>query len=90
MLWKEIHNELLNDIHAGHYAVGEKMPTEAELARRFNVNRHTVRRALGLMREDGFVFSKKGSGVFVTDVNVTSKRVICIHMWLGKVVGDKA
>ena len=66
MLWKEIHNKLLNDIHAGHYADGEKMPTEAELARRFSVNRHTVRRALGLLRDDGFVFSKKGSGVFVT------------------------
>ena len=35
MLWKEIHDELLNDVRAGHYAAGEKMPTEAELARRF-------------------------------------------------------
>ena len=66
MLWKEIHDELLNDVRAGHYAAGEKMPTEAELARRFNVNRHTVRRALGLLRENGFVLSKKGAGVFVT------------------------
>jgi GntR family phosphonate transport system transcriptional regulator len=71
VLWKEIHNKLLNDIHAGHYADGEKMPTEAELARRFSVNRHTVRRALGLLRDDGFVFSKKGSGVFVTSKNAT-------------------
>ena len=47
------------------------MPTEAELANRFNVNRHTVGRALGLLREEGFVFSKKGSGVFVTAKNAT-------------------
>ena len=71
MLWKEIHDELLNDVRAGHYAAGEKMPTEAELARRFNVNRHTVRRALGLLRETGFVLSKKGAGVFVTGKNAT-------------------
>ena len=71
MLWKEIHDELLNDVRAGHYAAGEKMPTEAELARRFNVNRHTVRRALGLLRENGFVLSKKGAGVFVTGKNTT-------------------
>ena len=71
MLWKEIHDELLNDVRAGHYAAGEKMPTEAELARRFNVNRHTVRRALGLLRENGFVLSKKGAGVFVTGKNAT-------------------
>ena len=69
MLWKEIHDELLNDVRAGHYAAGEKMPTEAKLARRFNVNRHTVRRALSLLRNEGFVFSKKGAGVFVTDNN---------------------
>ena len=59
MLWKEIHDELLNDVRAGHYAAGEKMPTEAELARRFNVNRHTVRRALGLLRENGSVLPKR-------------------------------
>ncbi len=73
MLWREIHNALLNDIHAGHYSVGEKMPTEATLASRFNVNRHTVRRAIGLLREDGFIFSKKGSGIFVTGKNATYK-----------------
>ena len=62
MLWKEIHDKLLNDVRAGHYSAGEKIPTEAELARRFNVNRHTVRRALGLLRDEGFVFSKKALG----------------------------
>ena len=71
MLWKEIHDELLTDVRSGHYAAGEKMPTEAELARRFNVNRHTVRRALGLLRDAGFVLSKKGAGVFVTGKNAT-------------------
>ena len=71
MLWREIHHELLNDVRVGHYRAGEKMPTEAELANRFNVNRHTVRRALRLLREEGFVFSKKGSGVFVTAKNAT-------------------
>ena len=40
MLWKEIHNELLDDVRAGHYGAGEKIPTEAELARRFNVAEH--------------------------------------------------
>ncbi len=71
MLWKEIHHKLLNDVRAGHYSAGEKIPTEAELARRFNVNRHTVRRALSLLRDEGFVFSKRGAGVFVTGKNAT-------------------
>ena len=47
MLWREIHHELLNDVRVGHYRAGEKMPTEAELANRFNVNRRSEERRVG-------------------------------------------
>jgi len=49
----------------GEYAPGDKLPTEAALAARFGVNRHTVRRALGAMAESGLVHARRGAGVFV-------------------------
>lgn len=65
-VWKSIQSSLTSDIAEGRYGPGAKLPTEAELSRRFGVNRHTVRRALGEMAEVGLVFSRRGAGVFVS------------------------
>lgn len=64
-IWKSITSQLESDIAAGHYDTGDKLPTEAELANRFGVNRHTVRRALADLAERGIVRSRRGAGVFV-------------------------
>lgn len=64
-IWKTIAETLEGEISRGHYRVGEKLPTEALLATRFGVNRHTVRRALSDMAERSIVRSRRGSGVFV-------------------------
>lgn len=65
-LWKSIHDALAADIAEGRYRPGDKLPTEAALSRRFGVNRHTVRRALKLLADDGAVHARRGAGVFVT------------------------
>lgn len=41
------------------------MPTEAQLAARFGVNRHTVRHALSHLVEGGLVRTRRGAGAFV-------------------------
>jgi GntR family phosphonate transport system transcriptional regulator len=64
-IWKTIAETLAAEIAQGLYAPGVKLPTEAELARRFGVNRHTVRRALADLAERGLVLSRRGAGVFV-------------------------
>ncbi len=64
-IWKSIAESLTRDIGSGHYAPGDKLPTEAQLATRFGVNRHTVRRALADMAENGLVHARRGAGVFV-------------------------
>ncbi|KMW58734.1 Transcriptional regulator PhnF [Candidatus Rhodobacter oscarellae] len=65
-IWKSIAEALRQEIASGHYAPGDKLPTEARLASRFGVNRHTVRHALAALAEDGLVFSRRGAGVFVS------------------------
>ncbi len=64
-VWQVIAATLEAEIGQGHYRPDDKLPTEAALAARFGVNRHTVRRALGDMAERGLVRSRRGAGVFV-------------------------
>ena len=64
-LWRAIHDNLSDDIAAGRYGPGDKLPTEAALSARFGVNRHTVRRALAALAEAGAIFTRRGAGAFV-------------------------
>jgi GntR family phosphonate transport system transcriptional regulator len=64
-LFASIAATLRDEIAAGLYPPGAKLPTEAALAARFGVNRHTVRHALSALAEAGTVHSRRGSGVFV-------------------------
>ena len=64
-LWTAIRDSLAAQVAGGQYRAGEKLPTEAQLAAKFGVNRHTVRRALTDLGEQGLVFSRRGAGVFV-------------------------
>jgi len=66
-IWKSIAETLEAEIAAGHYTAGDQLPTEAALSARFDVNRHTVRRALADMGERGVVQSRRGSGVYVAE-----------------------
>ena len=65
-LWHSIYEQLSAEIGRGHYRPGEKLPTEKELAKRFDVNRNTLRHALKALQDAGFVISKRGLGSFVS------------------------
>lgn len=65
-IWQSIRTTLIADIAEGRYRPGDKLPTEADLSARFGVNRHTVRRALSTLSDEGLVHARRGSGVFVT------------------------
>ncbi len=66
-IWIEIARVLEADILGGVCLPGERMPTEAELALRFRVNRHTVRRAVAALRAKRLVRVEQGRGTFVQD-----------------------
>jgi DNA-binding GntR family transcriptional regulator len=50
------------EIRSGALPVGAGLPTEAALASRFRVSRHSIREALRQLREAGLVSSRQGSG----------------------------
>ncbi|MEM7500237.1 MAG: phosphonate metabolism transcriptional regulator PhnF [Pseudomonadota bacterium] len=64
-LWAEIRATLAREITDGRYGTGAKLPSEQALATRFNVNRHTVRRALADLAEAGLIHVRRGAGATV-------------------------
>ena len=63
--WRQIADEIANEIASGILRPQSQLPTEAALSLRFGVNRHTVRRALAALAEKGLVRATRGSGTFV-------------------------
>lgn len=66
-LWRQIEQAMERDITAGVITPGAQLPTEAQLAARFGVNRHTVRRAMEELSRRGLVRVEQGRGSFVTE-----------------------
>ena len=58
--------ELRARIRAGEWRPGERMPSEPELARRETVSRSSMRAAMTMLEEEGYVSRRHGSGTYVT------------------------
>ena len=64
-LYQVVVRSLQAEIVRGIYPVGTQLPSEAALATRFNISRHTVRQALRVLRDSGLVKSHQGLGTIV-------------------------
>ncbi|HWA20426.1 MAG TPA: phosphonate metabolism transcriptional regulator PhnF [Devosia sp.] len=74
-LWRRIADDIRLDIVGGKLARGDRLAGEMALAERFGVNRHTVRRALAVLEEEGVVRSEQGRGTFVDRAQRLSYRI---------------
>jgi GntR family phosphonate transport system transcriptional regulator len=70
-MWRQVAEILEARIAEGEWPAGGRLPSEAELALRFAVNRHTVRQALRDLAERGQVRAQQGSGTFVEGAPLT-------------------
>jgi GntR family phosphonate transport system transcriptional regulator len=69
-VWKRIEEALFRDIAALGNKPGERLESEGALARRFGVNRHTIRRAIGGLVQRGLVRVERGRGSFLVGAAV--------------------
>jgi len=74
--YQRIADELRASIERGTYRAGDRLPGENTLAADFGVAPVTVRQALGLLRAEGLVDSRKGSGVYVQSFHPIRRRGI--------------
>ena len=64
-VWRQIADDIEGSIVSGAARPGDKLETEFAFAKRFGVNRHTVRRAIGFLVEKGLLHVEQGRGTFV-------------------------
>ncbi|MCP1102880.1 DNA-binding GntR family transcriptional regulator [Aequitasia blattaphilus] len=60
-----IYNWLREDIVSGQYQTGSRLPSENILSDKYNVSRNTVRQALTVLNQDGYIEKKQGKGTYV-------------------------
>lgn len=65
--YQQVANGLRAAILTRKFAPGEKLPSQAELATRYGVARMTVQQSLRILRDEGLIVSRQGSGVFVKE-----------------------
>ncbi len=65
-LYERVAEDLSRKIATGLYAVGQRLPSERDLAQSYAVSRPTIREAIIALELDGLVDVRLGSGVYVT------------------------
>lgn len=60
-----VYEQILEDIVSGQSAIGDRLPSEDQLAKEHSVSRPVIREALSRLQADGVVITRKGAGTFV-------------------------
>jgi GntR family transcriptional regulator len=63
--YQRIAEDLRQRVASGEFGGGHVLPSEADLATSYAASRLTVRRALGILRDEGLVDARRGFGWFV-------------------------
>lgn len=68
-LYRQIKSLILQALELGEWRPGQAIPSEQELALRFNVSQGTVRKAIDEMAAENLLVRKQGKGTFVASHN---------------------
>jgi GntR family transcriptional regulator of arabinose operon len=64
----DIMEDLRKQIISGNIKPGEKLPSENELSAEFQVSRQTVRKALQILQNEGYIYAEHGRGTFCSEM----------------------
>lgn len=65
-LYRQIKDFLVASLERGEWGPGDAIPSEGELAQRFNVSQGTVRKAIDEMAAENMLVRRQGKGTFVS------------------------
>lgn len=66
--YEEVEESIINWAVTAKFKPHEKIPTESELMKMFNVSRHTIRKAIGDLVSMEYVYRIQGSGIYISDL----------------------
>lgn len=74
----QIYKKLLKKIQSGKYEENDRFPSDTELVNQFDVSRGTVREAVKMLINQGYLVREQGKGTFVTykKIKQTSDQLI--------------
>lgn len=89
-LYQQIRQAMLHSLQAGEWKPLEAIPSEMELAKRYNVSQGTVRKAIDELAAENLVVRKQGKGTFVASHNErhVEYRFLRLHPDQGTVDGE--
>lgn len=61
-----VYNQLYSDIVSGVYEKGSLLPSEIVLSEKYCVSRNTLRQALTILTQDGYIYKHQGKGTYVS------------------------
>ena len=67
--YQEIYQELANKIKNGEIEANSYLPSENDLMNEYQVSRDTIRRALNVLAQHGYIKKNKGKGSLVLDLH---------------------
>ena len=68
--YENVYNYLQDLVH-NHLSENEKIPSENQLCEIFHTTRSTVRQGIAKLKNEGLIYSKKGSGYFVNHTKIS-------------------
>ena len=88
-VYRQLKEMLQSQIEQGAYYSHQKLPSERDLCRNYNLSRMTARRALQELIEEGYAYTRTGKGTFVSE-NIGGVDKAVINTRLGRVtkLGD--
>ncbi|MDF2522884.1 MAG: araR2 [Clostridiales bacterium] len=63
--YQQLKDYLIQTIKTQELHAGEKIPSENELAEKFEISRHTIRQAIGELVNEGWLYRVQGKGTYV-------------------------
>jgi GntR family transcriptional regulator of arabinose operon len=64
--YRQLKQEVMSWLYTGQLKPDEQMPSEHEIASRFQMSRQTVRQTLGELEKEGWLYRIQGKGTFVS------------------------
>ena len=64
----DLMEDLRKQIVSGTVRPGEKLPSENELSSQYSVSRQTVRKALQILQNEGYIYAEHGRGTFCSEM----------------------
>jgi GntR family transcriptional regulator len=71
-LYRQVERDLRGRIESGELQPGHRLPSEAELAQRYDASKITLRQALATLAAEGLIAREPGRGTFIRQPTITA------------------